>query len=441
MGSLKLHLISLGCPKNRVDSEIMLGRLMDGGVEITLDPQEAEIIVVNTCSFIESAITESIDTILEAARHKKTDQCRRLIVAGCLPERFRETLAQSLPEVDAFLGTGAYEDILAAATATAEPSWCLLPDPNARPLTGMEDHRIRSAPHTAYVKIAEGCDRHCTFCIIPRLRGGQKSRPMESIRSEAEFLIATGVKELVLVAQETTAYGADLSPQTSLEKLLSHLAELPGDFRVRFLYGHPESMTESLVQTVARHYRLCRYFDIPAQHGSDRILKKMGRHYSRETLCRLFEKIRAIAPDAVLRTTFLVGFPGETEEDFELLCSLAEDVRFDHAGVFTYSDAEDIPSHRLGPRVPKTVARKRRSRLMQMQAALSFQKNQGHINHVYPVLLEKKRASGHFLGRTAFQAPEIDGITRVAGRGFETGSFVNVRITKAGTYDLTGEAV
>ncbi|MBW2043018.1 MAG: 30S ribosomal protein S12 methylthiotransferase RimO [Deltaproteobacteria bacterium] len=438
---MRLHLISLGCPKNRVDSEIMLGRLADGGVHITPDPAEADVIVVNTCSFIESAVEESIDTILEAARFKENGRCRRLVVAGCLPQRFREDLARSLPEVDAFLGTGAYEEIFAAVTETRDVPLCRLPDPDLRPAMGVQDHRVRTASHLAYIKIAEGCNRRCTYCIIPRLRGRQKSRPMASIREEAEFLISTGVKELVLVAQETTAYGADLSPDASLEALLDALARLPGDFWIRFLYGHPESVTESLMETVARHPKLVPYFDIPIQHASDRILKKMGRSYSLNSLYRLIEKIRSVAPDAALRTTFLVGFPGETNEDFQLLCRFVQEIRFNHVGVFTYSDAKDVPSFGLKGRVPKSTAKKRQKKLMELQAALSFQKNRGYMNQVHRVLLEKRETQGRFSGRTAFQAPEIDGITRVRGRGLAPGTFADARITEADTYDLAGEAV
>ncbi len=441
MAFTKLHLISLGCPKNRVDSEIMLGQLMDAGVEITPDPNEAHIIVVNTCSFIESAVDESIDAILEAARCKTTGLCRRLVVTGCLPERFRETLSRSLPEVDAFLGTGAYESILSAVTGDLGKNTYLLPDPDTRLPLRADQHRIRSTAHMAYLKIAEGCNRRCTYCIIPRLRGRQKSRPIRSILDEAGLLVAKGAKELVLVAQETTAYGTDLSPEISLENLLVPLADLPGDFRIRFLYGHPESLTDALMETVARHPKLCPYFDIPVQHASDRILRKMGRSYTRQALDRLFDQIRTKAPGAALRTTFLVGFPGETEEDFKLLCELAQDIRFDHAGVFTYSDADDVPAHRLEGQVPKSTAQKRRRRLMHLQSRISLEKNQGHLNRVYPVLLEKKAKKGLFSGRTVFQAPEIDGITRVSGRGLDTGSFVRVRITEAGTYDLKGVAV
>ncbi len=441
MGFTTVHLISLGCPKNRVDSEIMLGRLLGNGVQLTPDPEAAQVIVVNTCSFIKSAIDESIDVILEAARYKETGQCRRLVVTGCLPERFRQTLADQLPEVDVFLGTGAYEEILSALGEEDTPSRCRLPSPEARPLMDQRDHRTRTAPHLAYVKIAEGCDRGCTYCIIPKLRGRQKSRPAASIVSEAEFLVATGVKELVLVAQETTAYGTDLSPETSIAALLEQISRIPGDFWIRVLYGHPASIGESFLESVVRHAKVCPYFDVPVQHGSDALLKKMGRAYSRQMLYALFENIRSTVPEAALRTTFLVGFPGETDRDFERLCRLAEDIRFDHAGVFLYSDAEDLPAHRLGPRVPRWKAEKRRQALMERQAGIAFEKNRLHLNRVYPVLLEEKAKKDLFLGRAPFQAPEVDGITRVTGRNLEPGTFVRVRITGANTYDLMGEAL
>jgi len=370
-----------------------------------------------------------------------TGVCRRLIVTGCLPERFRETLVDALPEVDAFLGTGAYETILSAVLEQRDAPCCLLPDPNLRPASSVPEHRKRSTAHTAYIKIAEGCSRHCTYCIIPRLRGRQKSRTPESIRKEVEFLVSTGVKELILVAQETTAYGTDLSPPGSLEALLDLLGSLPGDFWIRFLYGHPEGTTDALIETVARHPKVCRYFDLPIQHAGDTILKKMGRPYTQESLYRLFEKIRTTLPDVALRSTFLVGFPGETEADFQHLCRLVETVRFDHAGVFTYSDAEDLPSHRLGGRVPKATAQKRRRHLMRLQAVISHENNRKHPGKLFPVLLEKKTRKGHYQGRTPFQAPDIDGITRVSGRELDIGTVVQVRITDAGIYDLKGEAV
>jgi len=441
---LKLHLVSLGCARNLVDSELMLGRLMNAGWTITGDPGEADTIVVNTCSFIESAANESIDTILQMAGFKQTGACRRLIVAGCLPERYREKIIEALPEVDCFLGTGAFGEIVAAVKNSCSQTRCHLPDPDLQAVQGADDPRLLSTPHTAYLKIAEGCSRHCTYCIIPKLRGGQKSRRPEDIVSEARTLIAGGVKELTLVAQDTTAYGRDLNPETGLDRLLENLSPLSGDVWFRVLYGHPDSINEKMMRTIDGYSNICSYMDIPIQHASSPILKKMGRDYTADDLFRLFDRIRALIPGAALRTTVIVGFPGETDRDFDRLLKMIEGVRFDHLGAFTYSDAEDLPSHRLSNHVPAAVARQRYDRLMTRQQEISRQVNQKHVGQVYPVLLEKRSADGLFTGRTAFQAPEVDGITYVqCGSDIDTpkiGDFLPVRIIEALAYDLIGEA-
>jgi ribosomal protein S12 methylthiotransferase len=441
MDSIKLYLVSLGCPKNRVDSELMLGFLMKSGISITQTPAEAHIIVVNTCSFIEQAINESIDTILELAKFKNNGRCRRLIVTGCLPQRYQEDLSKTLPEVDAFLGTGAYDQIVDAANGLLSRAACILPDPNSRAPVKKDEHRVRTSLYLGYVKIAEGCSRHCTYCIIPVLRGKQKSRAAKDILFEIKGLISTGVKEVILIAQETTSYGYDLQSAINLNILLKRINRLEGDFRVRLLYGHPKSITDPIVRTISKSKKLCPYFDIPVQHASDSILKRMGREYTQEELYSLFDIIRSIAPDAALRTTFMVGFPGEKEYDFDALCAFAEDVRFDHAGVFIYSDASDLPSSRLQNRIPKSVAEERRNHLMSIQAKISLEKNQNRIGKTFPVLIEKKTGKNRYLGRSPFQAPEIDGVTRVRGKGLQIGSFIPVTITQASEYDLTGEAL
>ncbi|OGP63168.1 MAG: ribosomal protein S12 methylthiotransferase RimO [Deltaproteobacteria bacterium RBG_13_49_15] len=438
---MKLHLVSLGCPKNLVDSEVMLGRLMESGIIITQNPKEAQVIVINTCSFIEPAVNESIDTILELSKHKKSGRCRRLIVTGCLPQRYQENLSVTLPEVDAFLGTGAYDQIVSAANGLLNTAACVMTDPNSRPPIGKDEHRVRSSQHLAYVKIAEGCSRHCTYCIIPALRGKQKSRHAKDILSEIRFLVASGVKEVILVAQETSSYGYDISGAINLNILLRRISRVEGSFRIRLLYGHPKSITEPLIQTVAKSHNICPYFDIPVQHASDGILKRMGREYTQEQLYQLFDTIRSIAPDAALRTTFLVGFPGETEQDFDALCAFAEDVRFDHAGVFIYSDAADIPSHNLQGSVTEKEAMERRDHLMSLQASISLEKNRSHKGKIFPILIEEKIGKNRYTGRTGFQAPQIDGITRVKGNRLNIGSFVPVKITNASEYDLTGDAI
>jgi ribosomal protein S12 methylthiotransferase len=447
---LKLHLVSLGCAKNQVDSEIMLGRLQQAGWSITDNPEEAHTIVVNTCSFIESAAEESVETIVELAEFKKSGSCRRLVVTGCLPERYREKIIQALPEVDIFLGTGAFDQVVKAAGDSPITNETVLPDPELACLDSPISPRLLSAAHMAYLKIAEGCSKHCTYCIIPKLRGTHKSRPPEDVAAEARELVVAGVKELVLVAQDTTSYGLDLTPPASLGGLVQCLGNLSvGKGRkneapwIRVLYGHPESIDESFIRAVAAHPNVCPYFDLPIQHASSRMLKRMGRRYTCDTLRRLFHRIREIVPDASLRTTAIVGFPGETDKDFHDLMNLAEEIRFDHFGAFVYSDAEDVPSHRLRGHVPRDVAQDRYDQLMSVQMDISAEKNQKHIGRTLQVLIEEDLGSHLFAGRTAFQAPEVDGVTYVntasSGLPLPIGRFALARINDALEYDLMGE--
>lgn len=429
-------MISLGCARNQVDSERMMGRLLGSGWRITDDPEIADVIVINTCSFIQAAADESIDTILTMAQHKETGNCSRLIVTGCLPERYREDIATALPEVDAFLGTGAYDRI--AEAVRGQTPGCLLPDPDAISLPEDDGLRTLTAPHLAYLKIAEGCDRHCTYCIIPKLRGRQKSRPPEAIVDEAVSLAEQGVRELVLVAQDTTHYGHDRPEAVGLAELLGKLAVACPEQWIRFLYGHPESISDSVIQTVARHDNLCAYFDIPVQHASSRILRAMGRRYTSEDLDQLFASIRRTVPNAALRTTVIVGFPGETDVDVAELTDFISRVRFDHLGVFSYSDAEDLPSHRLPDPVPTNTANRRLDRLMRLQAAISRENNRRHIGSVLPVLVEEAPEPGVLLGRTMFQAPEVDGLTILHTDYLPPGTVVRARIDDALEYDLIG---
>jgi len=438
---MKLHLVSLGCAKNLVDSEVMLGRLVKAGWTNTRDPGEAHIIIVNTCSFIESAINESIDTILALAKYKHNGFCRRLIVAGCLPERFREEIVTAIPEVDLFLGTGAFDKIVEAVDGSLNAVSCFLPDPNLTGVQHQEVPRIRSSSHMAYLKIAEGCNRHCTYCIIPKLRGKQKSRRLEDIVAESRDLISSGVKELVLVAQDTTGYGLDLCPPVSLSRLLESISEISERIWIRLLYGHPESIEDSVIKTISRHPNICSYFDIPIQHSSDGVLKKMGRNYTSANLRRLFDKIRSAVSDAALRTTVIVGFPGETDKDFEALLSFVKDICFDHLGVFIYSDFKDLNSHNLPCHIPEHVAKDRHDKLMCCQSKISLDNNQKYIGKIYDVLVENTTGENLFNGRTFFQAPEVDGITYIHSHGLEIGSFVGVRVADAFEYDLTGEVV
>ena len=416
-----------------------MGRLVNEGWVITDDPAEAEIIVVNTCSFIEPAVNESIDTILELARFKKTGTCRRLVVTGCLPERFRKKIVRALPEVDIFLGTGAFDRIVQAVNGSSDFSRCLLPDPNLLPIQAKEAHRVRSLSHMAYIKIAEGCSRHCTYCIIPKLRGKYRSRNHEDIIAEARSLVLSGVKELIIVAQDTTSYGKDLNMSVDLRGLLESISDISEDVWIRLLYGHPESLDESVIKSIATHDNICTYFDIPVQHVSRSVLKRMGRKYTRDDLYRLFEKIREIAPDCALRTTAIVGFPGETDNDFQELFDFVEDICFDHLGVFLYSDSEDLQSHTLSHYVPNNTAKKRHDRLMSRQADLSLKNNQKYIGRVLDVLVEEKSEANMFIGRTYFQAPEVDGITYINSKQLQPGKFAGIKITDAFEYDLAGK--
>lgn len=438
---MKLHMISLGCVRNLVDSEVMSGCLEKDGWTVTDDPAEADVIVINTCGFITSAIDESIDTILEMAAYKKEGRCRKLIVAGCLPERFREDLARELSEVDVFLGAGAYDKICDAASLNREPPFqeCLFPSPESNPLHKCDTPRKPDSPFMRYLKVAEGCNRRCTYCIIPTLRGNQRSRSADDIVAEAKRLIKEGAREIILVAQETTDYGSDLTPARDISDVAARIADISNEVWVRILYGHPESVSDRLLETVASRDNICSYFDIPIQHASDPILKKMGRHYKKADLIALFRKIRRTVPDAVIRTTVITGFPGETEEHFKELLDFAEEIKFDHLGVFVYSDGDDLPSHRLPDHVPEEIADRRFDALMACQAQVSFENNRKHLGRKYSVLIEKIPEEGLAEGRTPFQAPEVDGITYVDGDNLKEGDVVEVTITDTFDYDLIGE--
>jgi ribosomal protein S12 methylthiotransferase len=441
---MNVHLISLGCPKNLVDSEVMLGRLLEAGHVITSDPSEADCVVVNTCSFIRPAVDESIDAILEMGNWKGQASGRRLIVAGCLPQRFGADLAKALPEVDLFLGTGAFGSIVEVIQDPPKRSSILLPPPHKPLICGEGAPRFRTTPpHMAYLKIAEGCSGQCTYCIIPKLRGPLRSRPMEEVLSEARILARSGVKELVLVAQNTTAYGRDLGSGYGLEHLLAELATISHLQWIRVLYGHPDHVTDGLMETIAAHERLCSYFDIPVQHISASILRRMGRCNKPWHILELFGRIRQQVPDAVLRTTLMVGFPGETDHDFQLLLDFVQDVRFDHLGAFTYSGEKDLPSNALKGHVAEDVKRERLDRLMRRQAKLSMENNQKYVDRVLEVVVEgrNEKDCGPWMGRASFQAPEIDGAVHVNGEEAEVGTFVTVRITGAREYDLTGVRV
>lgn len=436
---MKLFFSSLGCSKNLVDSEIMLSRLMNAGWEVISSPEQADVIVVNTCSFITSASDESIDTILELAKCKTNGRCQRLIVTGCLPQRYGKKTADALPEVDVFLGTGAYTAIVEAVEGgeSANPR-AILPDPDSIGFDERYAVRTRSSSQIAYIKVAEGCSRHCTYCIIPKLRGRHRSRPLTDIITETEALLTTQTREFLLVAQDTTAYGRDLVPSIGFDRLLQALSDRIGDRWLRYLYGHPESIDEAAIKTIGRCNNICSYFDIPIQHASNAVLKRMGRHYSRDDLYRLYETIHHHVPQASLRTTVIVGFPGETDTDVDILLDFLQDIEFHHLGVFLYSDAEDLASHRLSGQIDSELALERFDAVMDAQSIITQKKNAAYIGRTVPVLVEEKAEEGIYRGRTMFQAPEVDGITYIFSEHLSTGHFYDVRITKADDYDLTG---
>ena len=460
-----VFLETLGCSRNQVDSEIMLGKLLAAGHRRADDPALAQVIIVNTCGFISTASDEAVDVLLEMAEFKENGVCQRLIATGCLAQRYKDDagLMASLPEVDAFLGTAACEQIVAVVEGTQASPLTLFPDPNLRGFQDLTVDRELLSKGFAYIKISEGCNRHCTYCIIPQLRGTQRSRPVEDICTEAASLVAKGVKEIILTAENTTDYGQDLaadtrmgqigsagiesdeigSGRTGLDTVLSSLAKTLAaqdeTVWIRFLYTHPKTLGAEIIKVVQGHDNLCAYYDVPIQHAATPILKRMGRPYTREELIALFKLIRKLDPGASLRTTLIVGFPGETEEEFQVLKEFVEAVRFDHLGVFTYSDSDDLKSHGFKDHVPEEIAEKRHDILMAAQAKISEQVNERHVGKIYPVLVEENPEEGVYIGRTQFQAPEVDGMTFIYSKGLEIGTIVPVRITDAYEYDIAGE--
>lgn len=447
----KVGFVSLGCPKNLVDSEVMMGQLAGAGYEITSDASQADTIVVNTCGFIESAKAESIEAILEAARLKSDGNAKRLIVAGCLVERYRDDLIKDLPEVDAFIGTNQIGEILTAANDEINFKELPLPVIGNKTATYLYDFdapRMRATDnHTAFVKIAEGCDRPCAFCSIPAMRGSFRSRRYGSILKEAQDLSAQGVKELVLIAQDSSRYGEDLGERDALAKLMRGLCEVEGIEWVRVMYTYPTHVSDEFLSVLATEPKAVKYLDIPLQHASQNVLKLMKRGGNRESLERLINKVRARVPEITIRTTFITGFPGETDSDFEELMTFVRNCEFDNVGVFTYSDEEGTPAFDLPNKVDAKTAKKRRSLLMKEQAKISKRKNAAKIGQTVQVMFEGVSQESDLLwqGRTEGQAQEIDGYILIndAPENFkpEIGSIYNVRISEAHNYDLIGEII
>jgi len=444
----KIGFISLGCPKNLVDSEVMMGQLKANGYQITANAEEADTVVVNTCGFIDSAKKESIDTILEAAQLKVTGKAKRLVVAGCLVERYRDELKAAMPEVDAFIGTSQINDILAVCdpkTNTRSLPVVPLGNQTSTYLYDESTPRILATPsHYAFVKIAEGCDRPCAFCFIPQMRGHFRSRRFGSIVAEAHQLAEEGVKELILVAQDSSRYGEDLGKLDALPGLIRELAKTDGIEWVRVMYTYPTHISDGFLDAIADEPKAVNYLDMPLQHASQNVLKLMKRGGNRKSLERLIERVRKRVPNIAVRTTFITGFPGETEADFEELMAFIKNVEFDRVGVFTYSDEEGTPAFDLPNKVPHRTAARRRTSLMKVQSRISKRRNKARVVDVVRVLFEGESKETELLwqGRIETQAPDIDGCVLINdvpdGLLPAEGDFVNVEITEAHEYDLIG---
>ncbi|HVR69274.1 MAG TPA: 30S ribosomal protein S12 methylthiotransferase RimO [Vicinamibacteria bacterium] len=442
MKKVSVGLVSLGCPKNLVDGEVMLGHLQRRGHDLVTDPSQADVIVVNTCAFIDRAKQESVDAILEMAREKRSGRARRLVVTGCLAQRYDAELRREIPEIDATLGTGQVAGILDAVEGEDTRT-----DAEAGRPTWIYDHAsprvLSTPPWLAYLKISEGCDYVCTFCIIPRLRGLHRSRALDDIVLEAEGLAARGVRELVLVAQDSTRYGLDLGLRDGLATLLRRLGRVDGLRWIRVMYAYPATVTDRILEAIASEDRVVKYVDMPLQHASEAVLRRMKRPTGRGNLLGMVERVRERVPGVAFRTSFIVGFPGETDAEFDELLALVKAAEFDNVGVFTYSDEEDTASFALPGRVAAGVKERRRKRLLAVQQEISARRNRARVGERVEVLLEGAHPESELLlrGRVSTQAPEIDGSVIVNDGEAAPGSFVTCEITEAHPYDLVGRIV
>ena len=440
MISRKVGMISLGCPKNQVDGEALLAKLNKAGYEIVNNIEDSDVMIVNTCGFIEQAKKEAIDTILEVAEYKNAGLISAIVVTGCLAERYQDEIIKEMPEVDAVLGIGANSDIVKACdkalcgiVTTSFPNKCYL---------SINDERIISTPsHWAYLKIAEGCDNRCSYCAIPGIRGGFRSRTIESCVDEAKALAESGVKELILIAQDTTKYGQDLYGKYSLDILLKELVKIDGIEWIRLFYCYPQRITDSLINVIANEEKVCSYIDIPLQHSDKTVLKNMNRVGDGEDYRALISKIRKAIPGLALRTTFMVGLPGETDEQFENLCKFTEDVKFDKMGCFTFSPEEDTPAYDMQNQIDDDVKVRRQEVLMNKQYSITEELNKHRIGRIYKVIIDTFDGE-KYVGRSYMDSPEIDsGIIFTCDNNLNIGDFVNVEITDYNGYDLIGEAI
>lgn len=434
----KVGMISLGCPKNQVDGEALLAKLAAAGYQIVNEIENSDVMIVNTCGFIEDAKREAIDTILEVAQYKEAGVISALVVTGCLAERYQDEILKEMPEVDAVIGIGANADIvkvcdkaLCGIQTSNYPNKCYLP---------IDDERVLSTPsHWAYLKIAEGCDNRCSYCAIPGIRGKFRSRKIESVVDEAKSLVNRGVKEIILVAQDTTKYGQDLYGEYSLDKLLKELVKINGLEWIRLFYCYPQRITDSLIDVIANEDKVCKYIDIPLQHSDTTVLKNMNRVGDGNDYRALLDKMRKAIPDLALRTTFMVGFPGETDEQFENLCDFVKDMKFDKMGCFTFSPEEDTPAFDMDNQIDEDVKKRRQEVLMNAQYSITEASNKNRVGNVYKVIIDSF-ADGKYIGRSYMDSPEIDsGIIFTSNKKLNIGDFVNVKITDFDGYDLIGE--
>ena len=436
----KVGMISLGCPKNQVDGEIMLRKLADAGFQIVSEIQDSDVMIVNTCGFIDDAKTEAIETILEVAEYKAAGLISAIVVTGCLAERYQDEIFKELPEVDAVIGIGSNRDIvkvcqkaLVGVKTGSFENKCYLP---------IDDKRILSTPsHWAYLKIAEGCDNRCAYCAIPEIRGRFRSRKMESVIAEAKELAKGGVKEIILIAQDTTKYGQDIYGEYKLDELLKQLVLIDGIEWIRLFYCYPHRITDSLIDVIANEEKVCKYIDIPLQHGSNRVLKSMNRYGTVEDYKALITKMRERIPGLSLRTTFMVGFPGETEEDFEQLCDFVKEIKFEKMGCFSFSPEENTPAIKMDNQIDEDVKKRRNEVLMNTQYYITEEANKKRIGNTYKVIVDSFDGE-IYVGRSYMDSPEIDsGIIFTSDDKLKIGSFVNVKITSLDGYDLIGERV
>ena len=439
---MKLLFVSLGCDKNLVDTEYMLGMLQADGIEITNDEAEADIIIVNSCCFINDAKEESINTILEMAEYKKTGSLKALIVTGCLAQRYQEEIRTEIPEVDAILGTNSYDDIVNAVHEALEGHFYK----NCGTLEGLptlkNKRSVTTGGHFAYLKIAEGCNKHCTYCIIPSIRGKYRSVPMEDLVAQAKELVENGAKEIILVAQETTLYGVDLYGNKSLHKLLDELNKIPGLFWIRIMYCYPEEIYEELIDSMIRNEKVCHYLDMPIQHSNDTMLRRMGRKTSHDDLVNIITHLRERIPDITLRTTLICGFPGETEEMHEELMQFINDMEFDRLGAFAYSPEEGTPAAEFPDQVEEEKKQSWRDEVMELQEEVIFDKNDEMMDRELYVFVEGQVDGGAYVGRTYRDAPDVDGYLFInTDEILMTGDIVKVKVIGAYEYDLIGEII